>query len=204
MKATRWLLGLATGSAVVAAVASGCGGGTNGAAPIVEGGTDGPEDVTMVDHVEAAVEAAPADAAPDVKDAAPKSDACVPDANINMLPVPDASLNDSGATAAACVACVQQNCGTLIKQCNESCACVDAFEQFELCIGEPGQSLEQCALEDFQGIPGISITSFACALGCETPCGVNMMMTPDSGKSDGSSTSDGASGEASTSDASND
>jgi hypothetical protein len=197
MKATRWLLGLATGSAIVAAVASGCGGGTNGAAPIVEGGADAPDDVTMVDHVEAAVEAAPADAAP-------KSDACVPDANINMLPVPDASLNDSGATAAACVACVQQNCGTLITQCNASCACVDAFEQFELCIGEPTMSLLGCAEQDFANIPGISVTSFICAAGCTTPCGVNMMMTPDSGKSDGSSTSEGGSGEASTSDASND
>jgi hypothetical protein len=184
MRAARWLLGLSASFAVVASVASGCGGSTNGAAPIEDSGVV--PDVTTEAAMEAAVEAAVEAAAPE----AAVDAACVPDANIDMLPVPDASFGDAGATAASCLACFQTSCPTVIAQCNTNCACVAAFEQFGQCLGS-GQSLIDCGLA-LAGVTGAGITEtqLICALPCATPstCGVTIPTGGDSGTSGDSAT----------------
>jgi hypothetical protein len=125
-------------------------------------------------------EAAP-EAAPDVMEAAVDA-ACVPDADITKLPVPDASIGDAGATAEGCFSCIEQACPTVIAQCNMSCACVAAFEAFDTCLAGGG-GLLTCVGSNFVNVPGISPQSFFCAAGCATPsiCGYSIPVTTDGG-----------------------
>ena len=187
MRATRWLLGMGTAFSVLSAVAAGCGSSTTGSSPAQDSGTD----VTTEAAMEAAAEAAP-EAGPDVAEAAVDAP-CVPDANITMLPVPDASFGDAGATAATCLSCFETNCMTIVTQCNMSCGCVSAFETFGTCLGAGG-SLLTCggAFATNNGL-GLGITSLACALGCAVPqtCGVSVP-TGDGGGGDTGTTTDSA------------
>jgi hypothetical protein len=162
MRASQWVLGLATASAIVAAIASGCGGSSTGSTS-TDSGTDATNDVA---HEAAPVDAAPPDTGP--SDAA--SEACAVDADLSTIPVPDASLGDAGQTAAGCVTCVQAACPNLVSQCNASCACKTAFVAFEACVAS-GTSLQTCAVA-LASSAGLPITDFACAVGCATPCGV--------------------------------
>jgi hypothetical protein len=182
MRATRWLLGLSTSFAVVACVASGCSSGST-AAPAIDSGAA--QDVTTDVEVEAAVEAAVESAAPE----AAVDAACVPDANLSSLTVPDASIGDSGVDVAACLSCFESSCPMIVATCNQSCACVSAVQTFATCIGTPGSSLLSCA-SGLMSIPGVGVTQLACALGCTTVCGVSLP-TGDGGKGDGA-TGDGA------------
>jgi len=184
MRATRWLLGLSTSFTVVACVASGCGGGTSSNPPVDSGTADATNDVVVEATVEAAAEAAAPEAAVDA--------ACVPDANINNLPVPDASFGDAGATAESCISCFKTNCTTLIATCNQDCACVAAFEQVESCLGVGG-ALTTCGAP-LLGISGITFTQLACALPCASPsvCGYALPTGGDSGTNGDSATGDGA------------
>jgi hypothetical protein len=163
MRASQVLLGLATASAVVAAIATGCGGSSSGNTE-TDSGTDATNDVAHeAAPVEAAAETGPSDAA---------SEACAVDADLSTIPVPDASLGDSGQTAAGCVTCVEAACPNLISQCNASCTCKTAFVTFEGCVAAGG-SLTSCGLALAQSA-GLSITDVACAAGCATPCGVTL------------------------------
>jgi len=183
MRATRWLLGLSTSFTVVACVASGCGGGTSSNPPVDSGTVaDVTTDVVVEATVEAAAEAAAPEAAVDA--------ACVPDANLSSLTIPDASFGDSGVNVPACLSCFESSCPTIVATCDQSCVCVSAVQTFASCIGTPGSSLLTCA-EGLMSIPGVTITQLACALGCETVCGV-MLPTPDGGMKTDSSTGDGA------------
>jgi hypothetical protein len=176
MRAARLFLGLSASFAVIASVASGCGSSTSN--PPVDSGTG--EDVTMeAAPMEAAVEAAP-EAAP--VEAGP--DGCVPDASIQNLTIPDASIGDSGVDVPACLSCFETNCMSIVATCDQSCVCVSAVQQFATCIGMAGSSLLTCAA-GLEAIPGVSIQQLACALPCATPCGVSL--TGDSGMADSSS-----------------
>src|SRR5271165_6635114 len=127
MRASQWVLGLATASAMVAAIAVGCGGSTNGGNATDSGALD-----VTTDHApEAAQEAAPEptpEAGPDV---------CTSDAMISSINV-DGSVPGSDASASACVACVESACPMLIAECNAICGCPDAFLAFEQCLGAGG------------------------------------------------------------------
>ena len=179
MRAMRFFLGFAASSAFVGAIAAGCGSSSSPTQPQ----DSGPGDVTM--EAMPQPEAAPPEAAPDVMEAAADV-ACVPDANITMLPVPDASIGDSGATAAGCFSCIEAACPTLIAQCNQSCACVAAFEMFDLCLAQGG-GLLTCVGSNFTNIPGISVSSFICAAGCATPstCGYSIPLGDGGGEGGG-------------------
>lgn len=173
MRAARLLLGLSASFAVIASIAAGCGGGTTSNPPADSGTT---ADVTMEAApmeaaVEAAVEAAPVEAA--VADAA-----CVPDASLSSITIPDAGLADSGVNVGECLSCFETACPSIVASCDQSCVCVSAIETFAQCIGTPGSSLLGCAA-GLESIPGVSITQLACALPCATPCGVSL--TGDSG-----------------------
>jgi hypothetical protein len=161
MRASQWLLGLATTMAIAGAAASGCGGSSS------SGGTDsGAADVTT-DHVEAAVEAAP-EAAP--MDSAPETAACVAvDADLTTLPVPDASLADGGVNIATCVSCLRANCHSELEACNTDCVCIDTIVNCVAggavsfsCI--PSGALTDPALQSL----GLCIET-ACASSCTPP-----------------------------------
>jgi hypothetical protein len=188
MHAARWLFALSASFSAVAAVAAGCGGGTNGAAPLDSGST---QDVTteVGPTMEAAVEAAPVMEA-GTPEAAPM---CVPDAMISTLPVPDASFGDSGATAATCLACFETSCPAIVTACNMDCACISAYETFSSCLAGGG-GITSCIGTFATAVPGVSITQFACAFGCATPttCGFSIpTMGGDSGTTSDGATSDG-------------
>jgi hypothetical protein len=157
MRASQWLLGLATTTAVMAAVASGCG----GSASSGNSNDSGAQDVTT-DHVEAAVEAA-AEAGPEAA-----SDACMSDAMLSGFPVYDGSIPGSDASAAVCLQCVEMACPNLPAECNAICGCPAQFLTFEACINGGG-SLLDCG-PDLE-MTGLTETDVACAAACATTCG---------------------------------
>ena len=175
MRASQWLLGLATTSAIVASIASGCGGSSN------SGGSNdsGTADVTT-DVVEAAAKEAATDAAADVISDAP----CVPDVQITSIPVPEGGVPGSDASAAVCLSCVMAACPMLISQCNATCGCPEAFITFEGCLAAGG-SLLSCA-QALGAAAGLPLTDFACAASCANSCGVTL---PTDGGNDGATDS---------------
>jgi hypothetical protein len=179
MRASQWLLGLATTAATVACVASGCGGSTSGG----NASDSGAADVTT-DHVEAAAPEAAAEAA---QEAAPTSDACASDAQITTLPAIDGSVPGSDASAAVCLSCVETACPMLIAECNAVCGCPAAFTMFEQCV-EGGGAVMTCAETDLLGA-GLPLQDLTCALGCANECGVTLEAGPKEGGGEGSADS---------------
>ena len=176
MRSKHFWMGLASSVSVACAIFAGCGSSSSG------GGTepaDSGADVTALD--------ATPDVAHDsaIVDAPPEAEACAVDADLATLSVPDASLGDSGATAPECVSCVKTACPTLIGKCQMSCGCVTAFVDFEQCIGT-GMALIGCATSTLLGAnTGIMESDLACALSCETECGVGGGGPGDSGTDGG-------------------
>ncbi len=170
MRASQWILGLATTAATVACVASGCGGSTSGG-PVAD---SGPADVTT-DHVEAAA----MEAAPEAAQEAAAEAGCASDAQITSIPIPDGSVPGSDASAAVCLECVETACPMLIAECNATCGCPQAFIAFEQCVGTGGSFLT-CA-ESNLASAGLPLTDFTCAASCASTCGVSL----DGGKEGG-------------------
>jgi len=187
MRTSGWLLGVAAVGAIFGMVGAGCGGSSQNN-PTDAGATDATKDqgVPETGMPEAAMEAAAMDAM-----------VCPIDADITSLPVPDASIGDSGKPVAGCVACIEQNCPTVIQMCNGSCACKEAFVSFAQCV-QMGTSIVNCA-QDLASA-GIPLQELVCAYPCQDPCGVTI---PDGGFGDGGPQGDAAS-DASTADASGD
>ena len=173
MRASQWLLGLATTAATVACVAAGSGGNTSGGNSPTDSGTP---DVTTDHYVapEAAAEAAP-EAAPD----GPVP--CTSDAMITSIPIPDGSVPGSDASAAACISCVETDCPMLIMECNAICGCPDAFNAFEQCIGAGG-SVTTCGAGLLSA--GLTISQVTCAFPCAATCGVSLEAGPKEGGGD--------------------
>jgi hypothetical protein len=158
----RIFLGFAAASTIGGAVAAGCGSSSSPSTPVDSGAGD--VTTEAMPQPEAAVETGP-----DVVEAGP--DVCVPDSSLSSIPVPDAALNEAGATAAGCIQCVAQTavCQPLVMECNQNCACIAAFQQFSLCLAQGG-SLLLCAGSDLTGLSAIGID--AGATGCVTSCAI--------------------------------
>lgn len=166
MRASQWLLGLATATAILGAVGSvgtGCGGSSTSGG----GGKDSGSDVTAVDTgapdtgtKEAAAETGP-------KDAAPEAAACVPvDADLTTFPIPDSGLPDAGIDIAACVDCLRSNCHNELEQCNGDCICIDAIAG---CLASGGINLA-CIPSGASQDPAI-LALGACVFGsCQSAC----------------------------------
>ncbi len=185
MRASQWLLGLATTAATVACVASGCGGSTSGGAAPDSGAAD-----VTTDHVEASV----MEAAPEAAQEASVDAACMNDVIITSIPIPDGSVPGSDASAATCLQCVETDCPNLITQCNATCGCPQAFIAFEQCVGTTDAGLVACAELDLLGA-GLSAGDFLCAGPCANTCGVTL----DGGKAEsGADTSTDSPGDAPT------
>lgn len=179
MRAMRFFLGFAASSAFVGAIASGCGSSSSPSNPVDSGSGD--VTTEAMPPMEAAVETGP-----DVVEAGP--DVCVPDAMLSSIPVPDASLNDSGATAAGCVMCIAQTaaCQPLVTECNQNCACIAAFQMFSECLGSPGGSLFSCGQSLLSlGSIGIDAGTAGCIASCAIACGYTLPSGGDGGKDGG-------------------
>jgi hypothetical protein len=189
MRAARLFLGVSASFAVIASVASGCGSSSSSPPPVDSGAA---EDVTM--------EAAPAEAAAEaaVEAAAPEAAvdaACVPDANLSSIPIPDAGI-DSGINVTACIGCIQTNslCTPIVTACNTSCACISAIEAFANCLEQPGASAETCLLSNLAtaSIPGVTTSEEeACGIACAATCGVSLGGGDSGSMQDSATTGDG-------------
>jgi hypothetical protein len=172
MRASQWLLGLATSFAIVATVASGCGGSTNGTTPLDSGAPD-----VTTDHVaeaatpEAASEAAPQDTG---------SDACAIDASLSDIP--DAAIGDAGATTETCFSCIQTNCGSELTACNADCTCKTDVATLITCIAS-GAGAETCGAGVLGGNDTAATALLECIAGpllggsgpgCLTQCGFTL------------------------------
>jgi hypothetical protein len=189
MRASQWLLGGATAAAIVAAIASGCGGSTNSSSP-QDSGTDVTNDVVA--------EAAPKEAAAETSTQDSPA-ACVPDADITHLTIPDASIGDSGASTDGCYACIQTTCSTQLSACNADCTCNTAVRGFLTCVAAGGSTLS-CGTSlatggGSAGLPlGLCVAGSAVpggsGAGCLHACGVSL---PEGGIPTGDGGGDAAS-----------
>ena len=166
MRASQWLLAVATTAATAACVAAGCGGSTSsGGNKVTDSGV---ADVVAADHVTVMV-AAPEAAMEAASDSPPP---CASDAQITSIPVPEGSVPGSDASAAACLSCVEMACPNLIMECNAICGCPQAFQMFESCVNAGG-NVETCGEMDLLSA-GLQLTQLECAIGCVSTCGITL------------------------------
>ncbi|HEY1697148.1 MAG TPA: hypothetical protein VGG39_33540 [Polyangiaceae bacterium] len=137
MRASQWLLGLATTSAIVGALSAigpGCGGSTSNGGGAKDSGTP---DVTAQDSSKP--ETGPEAAAEASKDApAESAPTCTIDADITDLNIPDAEIGDSSASTDGCYTCIKTTCGSELSSCNTDCTCNGEVAGLLSCIGTGG------------------------------------------------------------------
>jgi hypothetical protein len=185
MRSRHFWMGLASTVSVTCAIFVGCGGSSSDDSAVNTPDT-GP-DVTAMD-------AAPDTAKLDTGIVETGPEACSVDADLATLPVPDAALGDSGATAPECVSCVKSACPGLLPKCQMTCDCVTAFVSFEACVGM-GTSVTTCATTILlNSDTGLMLQDVECALGCEASCGIATPTTDGGDGGDGAATSDGGDG----------
>jgi hypothetical protein len=124
--------------------------------------------------------AANADSGSDVTTAADTSNADVvqvvdagrcDDADLNDLSLPDASLGDSGASTATCVACMKASCAGDITQCNADCTCKDGVDDALNCVAGAG-GLSLSCLSGLQGNTNATNLGECIFLACKDACGL--------------------------------
>lgn len=93
------------------------------------------------------------------------------DADLNSLSLPDASLGDSGATTASCVACMKEDCAGDITACNTDCACKDGVDDALNCVASAG-GLSLTCLTGLQGNTNATNLGECIYLGCKNECGL--------------------------------
>ncbi|MGH7293480.1 MAG: hypothetical protein ACRELB_01035 [Polyangiaceae bacterium] len=184
MRASQWLLGLATTSAIFGAVAAGCGGSSSSG-----GGTtkDSGPDVSAAETSlpEAAKEAAAETGGP--QDA--QAEACVPvDADLTQLQVPDSGLPDAGIDIAACVSCLKTSCNSELQACNADCVCIDTIVGC-LSGGSLSVSCVGAAALTNAAIQGLGICAQSA---CATPCTPAKPPTDGGGEGGGEAGTDAA------------
>jgi len=170
MRRMQWLLGASLGTAAVALVVVACGGSTND-------NPGGPQDSGTPDTAKPDT-SPPVDAA----DAAPPEDAaCVPDSSIGAVNLPDAAIDDAGASIGRCVACGEAKCSDGVAACNKDCQCVKDLTGFLSCMGGGG-SLLQCGGPLVSGADDTEKAATQCfALTCGDECGIHLNPQQDSG-----------------------
>jgi hypothetical protein len=195
MRVRKWLLGFVVAGSATGAVVAGCGSSDNSTPPPADSGTD----QTNADT------GSPPDAANEAGDTGSEAAACVPDADITMLMVPDAAIGDSGVTLPECYACIQTTCQAQLAACNLDCGCNTAVQQFAICIVDPTMTLTQCGtgLVVAGGSAGTPLLAcvggkVAAALGgsgpgCVAQCAPSLLMG-DGGGTDGASDAAGDDG----------
>jgi hypothetical protein len=165
-------------------LAAGCGDDTVSNAPMDSGtAPDQTTADTSVPDTGTGVETSVADA-----DAGP---ACTTDADLTMLTLPDASLDDAGDTIATCIGCIMQHCGSQVAACNTDCVCNVAVQKFIQCVadGTDGGALT-CGTKLALGSDSNGLTLGECvagpkfggpAPGCLDACGQSALGKGDGG-----------------------
>jgi hypothetical protein len=201
MRRGKWLLGCVLVGVAGVPLAAGCGDDSVAQAPMDSGTPD--QTVDQSSPVDTGVEAAmEAEAAP----------ACTTDADLTMLTLPDASLDDAGDTIATCIGCILTNCQTQVAACNSDCVCNVGVQKFIQCVaaGTDGGALT-CGTKLALGGDSTSLTLGECVAGpkfggtgpgCLDQCGQGALNNGDGGDSaapeGGSDATTDSEGEAST------
>jgi hypothetical protein len=187
MHARKWLLGFVVAGAAAAVTAAGCGGDNGAPAPADSGPDQTAGDTGSTPDVANEMAA----------ETGPEAAACVPDADITMLMVPDAAIGDSGVTLPECYSCIQTTCQTQLAACNLDCGCNAAVQQFAACVVDPTMTLNICGAGLVTGGGATGTTLLACvggsvasALGgsgpgCVAQCAPSLLMGGDGGGTDG-------------------
>jgi hypothetical protein len=100
--------------------------------------------------------------------------ACVPDADLTSLSVPDAAIGDAGVTLADCYGCVVSHCQDQLAACDVDCACNSAVASMLPCMAA-GTKLGECA----EALTGeLALAVFGCI---EPNCAFICSGQPDGG-----------------------
>jgi hypothetical protein len=103
--------------------AAGCGGSSE-SSPAQDAGNDTTSDVGSDQSV--------ADTSTsDVKEG---GNACVEDASLTQLNLPDASIADGGSSVGLCMGCIKANCDAELTACAADCPCNNAVETVLSCV----------------------------------------------------------------------
>jgi hypothetical protein len=155
MQKRLWLGVLVVGLPTAIALGVGCGGSSSDdSAANVDSGSDVTAVDTSVQDVVTVVDAGRCD-----------------DADLNDLTLPDASLGDSGASTATCVACMKEDCASDITKCNADCVCKDGVDDALNCVATAGGLSITC-------LGGLQTNTNATNLGeciyiaCQKECGL--------------------------------
>jgi hypothetical protein len=183
MRRGKWLLGCVLAGVAGVSMSAGCGDDSVANAPMDSGTADQTTGDTSVPDT--GVEAATPEA-----EAGP---ACMTDADLTMLMLPDASLDDAGDTIASCIGCIMQNCATQVAACNGDCVCNVAVQKFIQCVaaGTDGGALT-CGTKLALGSDSNGLTLGECVAGpkfggtgpgCLDQCGQGALNKGDGGDS---------------------
>jgi hypothetical protein len=111
------------------------------------------------------------------------------DADLTMLTLPDASLDDAGDTVAGCIGCIMTTCGTQVTTCNGDCVCNVSVQKFIQCVAS-GQGAVVCGtMLEAQGDTNSAALGSCVAAplvgapgpGCLGPCGAAGLLKKDGG-----------------------
>src|ERR1019366_4218808 len=122
MQKRLWVGVLVVGLPTACALAIGCGGSSSDdSAANVDSGSDVMQADTAAADVVTIIDAGRCDGA-----------------SLNDLSLPDASLGDSGASTATCVACMKSSCASDITSCNSDCVCKEGVDDALNCVAAAG------------------------------------------------------------------
>jgi hypothetical protein len=115
------------------------------------------------------------DSAADVLKVEAASPTVCADASIDELPIPDASVGDSGINTNVCFACLKTTCSSELAACNRNCDCRNVVVDFLTCSDKMPQNAQMCAFSAFGSAMGeaaaLSQNVGQCAfLGCQQEC----------------------------------
>ena len=92
-------------------------------------------------------------------------------ASLNDLSLPDASLGDSGASTATCVACMKSSCASDITSCNSDCVCKEGVDDALNCVAAAG-TLSLACLGGLQSNANATNLGTCIYLACKNECGL--------------------------------
>ncbi len=187
MRRSKLVVGLALTAALCAgSVFTGCG-----------GGTDNPNNPAGLD-ASATKDTSTADTSTSTPDTStgPVDSGKVPcttDASLNG-DIPDAAINDAGATTASCFSCARSSCSAEVSACNAECECVNTITTLFTCLGNGG-TIITCGSGLIAGGSQAATPLGSCIVQkCGPQCGINFggggggdASTTDSGPKDAAS-----------------
>jgi hypothetical protein len=194
MRTIKWLVGFAVAGTTAGMIASGCSGDDN-VAPSQDSGSD---------HTTADTGAPPEAAAEaGVDSGGPDAPACMTDADLSTLNVPDAEIGDSGAFAPVCYSCIETTCAAALAACSADCVCNVGVQMFIACVATPGMNAISCGTALATSGNANAAALEACVggpiaqgppPGCLNECGVNLGGGPEGGPPDGAAEGGGEGG----------